>query len=69
MNAPLQEREGYSTEAEFMNVQFAKVSGHNLESCQTWGSVYNVYITNQFKTTFAQGGGEGVKFVCGGDCE
>jgi hypothetical protein len=34
-------------------------------------SVYNVYITNQFQTTFAQGsgagGGWGVKSVSGGD--
>jgi hypothetical protein len=32
-------------------------------------SVYNVYITNQFQTTFAGGGGEGVKSVGRGDCE
>ncbi len=31
-------------------------------------SVYNVYITNQFQTTFAQDGGGG-KFVSRGDCE
>ena len=31
---------------------FVEVSGHNLEV-----SVYNVYIVNQFQTTFAQGGG------------
>jgi hypothetical protein len=37
------------TEAEFMNV-------HNLESPHV--SVYNVYISNQFQTTFAQGGGD-----------
>jgi hypothetical protein len=30
-------------------------------------SVYNVYITNQFQTTFAHGWG--VKYVSGGDCE
>jgi hypothetical protein len=30
-------------------------------------SVYNVYITNQFQTTFAQGGGGGVKSVSIGD--
>jgi len=31
-------------------------------------SVYNAYITNQFQTTFAQGG-RGVKSVSRGDCE
>jgi hypothetical protein len=34
-------------EAEFM-----KVSGHSLESSQTWS--FRIYITNQFQTTFAQ---------------
>jgi hypothetical protein len=33
---------------------FVEVSGHTLESSQTCGSVYNVYITNQFQTTFTQ---------------
>jgi hypothetical protein len=33
-------------------------------------SVYNVYITNQFPTTFARvEGGKGVKSVSRGDCE
>ncbi len=34
-------------------------------------SVYNVYITNQFQTTFARGGGGGgvVKSVSGGDSD
>jgi hypothetical protein len=32
-------------------------------------SVYIVYITNQFQTTFAGGGGGGVKSVSRGDCE
>jgi hypothetical protein len=34
-------------------------------------SVYNVYITNRFQTTFAQGEGGGgvVKSVSRGDCE
>jgi hypothetical protein len=31
-------------------------------------SVYNVYMINQFQTTFAQGGEEG-KPVSKGDCE
>jgi hypothetical protein len=31
-------------------------------------SLYNVFITNQFQTTFAQRG-EGVKSVSRGDCE
>ncbi len=39
-------------EAEFPNILFVEVSDHNLEV-----SVYNVYITNQFKTTFAPGVG------------
>jgi hypothetical protein len=39
---------------------FVEVSGHNLESVLGLNvSVYNVYIINQFKTTFAQVGGEG----------
>jgi hypothetical protein len=38
---------------------FVEVSGHNLESFQTWGlSIqYNVYITNLIQTTFLGGGG------------
>jgi hypothetical protein len=41
---------------------FVEVSGHNLESSQTYDVVYNVYIKNQFQTTVAQGvGGGGVK--------
>jgi hypothetical protein len=32
-------------------------------------SIHNVYITNQFQTTFAQRGRGEVKFVCIGDCE
>ncbi len=37
-------------EAEFM-----KVSVHNLASSQTWSfRIYNVYIINQFQTTFAR---------------
>jgi hypothetical protein len=33
-------------------------------------TVYNVYIRNQFQTTFAEGvEGEGVKSVSAGDCE
>ncbi len=38
-------------------------SRHNLESSQTWGSVYNFYITNQFHNTFAQEGVGGVKSI------
>jgi hypothetical protein len=49
---------------------FAEVSAHKLESSQTEVPVYNVYITNQFQTTFAQREGEGgVKSVRRGDCE
>jgi hypothetical protein len=32
-------------------------------------SVYNVYITNLFQTTFAQGGRGVIKSVSKGDCE
>jgi hypothetical protein len=42
---------------------FVKVSGHNLERLRLEVSVYNVYIKNQFQTTFAQGGGGGVVTV------
>ncbi len=39
---------------------FVEFSGHNLESSQTHEVVvYNVYITNQFQTTFTRGGGGG----------
>jgi hypothetical protein len=41
------------TEAEFMNVQCLR----------TGGFVYNFYVTNLFQSTFAQGGGGGVKSV------
>ncbi len=40
---------------------FVEVSGHNLESSQTFKPevpVYNVNITNQYQTTFAPGGGD-----------
>ncbi len=43
---------------------FVEVSGHNLKSF-----LHNVYITNQFQTTFARGQGGGVKSVSRGDCE
>jgi hypothetical protein len=44
--------------------------GINLKELRLEVSVYNVYITNQFQTTFAKGGrGEGVKSVSRGDCE
>jgi hypothetical protein len=46
---------------------FVEVSGHNLKSSETWGSVENVYITSQFQTSFAEGRG-GVKSVSRGDC-
>ncbi len=60
-----------STEAKFMNVQFdnfVEVSlGIILGVLRLDVSVYNVYISNQFQTTFAQGGK--VKSVSRGDCE
>jgi hypothetical protein len=45
---------------------FVDIYGHTLESSQTWleVSVYlQCYITNQFQTTFARGGGGGGPFV------
>jgi hypothetical protein len=39
-----------------MNVHFCQGSEHNL---RLEASVYNVYITKQFQTTFAQWGGGG----------
>ncbi len=45
-----------SPEAEFMN--YVEVSGNNLQSSHRLEiSVYNVYITNQFKTNFCSRGG------------
>jgi hypothetical protein len=38
---------------------FDEVSGHNLEVLRLEVSRYNVYITNQFQTTFVPGGGGG----------
>jgi hypothetical protein len=34
---------------------FVEVFGHNLKSSQTFGSVFIVYITNQFQTTLLKG--------------
>ncbi len=45
------------SEAEFMNVQFVEISGHNFETSQTSGSVYNDFSTNKFQITLVQGGG------------
>jgi hypothetical protein len=58
------------TEAEFMNVQFRWGFGASSWefSDLMFPYTYNVYITNQFKTTFAQGGW-GVKSVSRGDYE
>ncbi len=44
------------TEAEFKNVQFLQFLGIILRVLRLEVSVYNVYITNQFQTTFAQVG-------------
>jgi len=51
-----------------MNVKVVEVPGHNLRVLRLDVSVYNVYITNQFQTTFARVGGGG-KSVGRGDCE
>jgi hypothetical protein len=48
------------TEAEFMSIQFRislRFLGIILRVFRLEVSVYNFYITNQFQTTFAQGGG------------
>jgi hypothetical protein len=45
-----------SPEAEFMKVQFL---GIILRIVRLEVSIYDVYITNQFQTTFAHGGGGG----------
>jgi hypothetical protein len=37
-----------------MNVKVVEVPGHNLRVLRLDVSVYNVYITNQFQTTFAR---------------
>jgi hypothetical protein len=45
-------------EAEFMNVQFSlRFLGIILKVLRLEEFVYNDYITNQFQTTFAGGGG------------
>jgi hypothetical protein len=54
------------TEAEFMNVQVR--GGLIISVLRLEVSVYNVFITTQFQTTFAQGGG-GSKSVRRGDYE
>ncbi len=59
------------TEAEFMNVQFRwGFWAKTLKFSDFEVSVYNIYITNQFQITFAQGGGGGSKTpVSRGNCE
>ncbi len=42
-----------------MNAQFWRFLGIILRVLRLKVSVYNVYITNQFQTTFARGGGGG----------
>ncbi len=55
------------TEAEFMNVQFHwGFLGLILRVLRLEVSLHSVYIINQFQTTFAQGGGGGVKSVIRG---
>ncbi len=58
-----------NTEAEFMNVQFfLRFLGVILRVLRIEVSVYNVYITKQFQTTFARGWGGGVG-VISVDCD
>ncbi len=49
----------YNTEAEFWTRKSLRFLGIILRVLILEVSVYNVYITNQFKTTFAQGRGGG----------
>jgi hypothetical protein len=51
-----------------MNVQFLEVYVHN-RVLRLEVSLYNAFITNQFQTNFAWGGGGGGKSVSRGDCE
>jgi hypothetical protein len=52
-----------------MNVKFVEVSGHNRDRSRLEVSVYTMFTTtNQFQTTFAEGG-RGVKSVSRSDCE
>jgi hypothetical protein len=45
----------YIPEAEFMNVQFRLGSGHNPRVIRLEVSLYNIYITNQFKPLLGGG--------------
>jgi hypothetical protein len=67
------QKEFMKPEAEFMNVQFSRgFWAYSWEfSWRVEVSVYNVYITDQLQTTFAQegGGGRGVKSISRGDRE
>ncbi len=58
-------------EVEFMTYNFEEVSGHYLESSQTYQvSIHKVYIKNHCKATFAErGGGGAVKSISRGDSE
>ncbi len=57
-------------EAEFMNrTILLRFLGIILRVDRLEVSVYNVYITNQFQTTFLLKGGEGVKSLSRGDYE
>ncbi len=59
---------------EQMNIQFPwGFCAYKLMRSQTWGfCIQNVYNSNQFESTFAQGGwgwGGGVKSICRDDCD
>ncbi len=56
-------------ETGFMNIQFLGIILRVLR-LEVSIAIHNVYITNQFQSTFARGGGGGgVKYVSKGDCE
>ncbi len=44
-------------------ISFIEIFGHILKVLGLEVSVYNVYITYQFQTTFSRGGGGGGRFV------
>jgi hypothetical protein len=53
----LQEQETYSTEAEFMNVQFVEVSGYDLKSLRFPYTMFT--LQTSFKPLLLGGGGGG----------
>ncbi len=67
LHKPQQRHSGKCTEAEFMNVSLLRFLGIIFRVLRLEVSVYNVYITKLFQTSFAQEGGV-VKSVSRGNC-